>query len=101
MSSFKPKRKQTTTPKIKPEQQFLFEELCAVFKKLGIAIRIEKGYFNGGLCKLEDQELIIINKDLPIDQNIELLTGQLQALDLDHIYVSPKIRSLLVLKNEV
>ena len=91
MSTYKRKRK--NLPKIDPENDALFEELCEVFKKLGMEIRFEAGYFAGGICLLLDQKILFINKNYAIEQNIEMLLEQLKTVNLENIYLSPRLRS--------
>ena len=56
-------------------------------------MREESGYFNSGLCLLEDRQIYFLNRNLPIEQNIELLLDELKTLSLGNIYIPPKIRS--------
>ena len=89
MSTYKKKKR--IQPKIDPESSALFEELCEVFKKLGMEIRMEEGYFSGGICLLEDHEILFINKNHAIEQNIDMLLEQLKTVNLDHFFLSPKM----------
>jgi len=91
MSTYKKKKR--ILPKIDPESSALFEELCDVFSKIGMEIRSEAGYFAGGICLLEDQKILFINKNIPMDQNIDMLLEQLKTVNLENIYLSPRLRS--------
>lgn len=94
MSTYKKRRKQREIH-IPEETQLFFDELCDILTRTGTEIRIEKGYFKGGLCLLEDRRLFILNKDLSMEQNIELLLEYLQNENLDNLYISPRIREKL------
>ena len=52
--------------KLKPERLLnLFEELA---EKMGIHIVQGKGDFQGGMCSVNDESYIVVNKIKPIDQ---------------------------------
>jgi hypothetical protein len=91
MSTYKKKKR--IPPKIDPESSAVFDELCEVFKKIGMEVRFEAGYFEGGICLLEDQKILFINKNYPLEQNIEMLLEQLKTVNLENIYLSPRLRS--------
>jgi hypothetical protein len=57
--------------KIKPEKLFiLFEELA---EKMNINIVQGKGDFLGGMCSVNDESYIVINKVKPITQRLNIL----------------------------
>jgi hypothetical protein len=91
MSTYKKRKK--TTLKIDPESSALYEELCDVYRKVGIEIRMEVGYFAGGICLMDDHKTLFINKNNPIEQNIDMLLEQLKIVNLENIYLSPRLRS--------
>jgi len=91
MSTFKKRKK--IPPKIDPESSTLYEELCEIFKKIGMEIRIEAGYFDGGVCIMADQKTLFINKNNPMEQNIDMLLQQLKSQKLENIYLSPRLRA--------
>jgi hypothetical protein len=91
MSTYKKKKK--IPPKIDPESAALFEELCDVFKKIGMEIRMEAGYFAGGICVLVDHKTLFINTNNPIEQNIDMLLEQLTTENLENIYLPPRLRT--------
>jgi len=87
------KKKKRILPKIDLGSSILFEELCDIFKKVGMEIRMEAGYFTGGVCLLDDRKILFINKNNQIEQNIEMLLEQLKTVDLQKIYLPPRLRS--------
>lgn len=91
MSTFKNKKRKL--PKVDPDASLLFDELCEVFRKIGVEIRFETGYFKGGICILEDQKILFVNKNNPIKQNIDVLVEQLKSADLENVYIPPRLRS--------
>jgi len=69
-----------------------FENLL---NNLSIDIRYEKGDFNGGLCRMPNKYVLIINSKLPREQKIKLIASELNSLDLNHIYIRPALRKII------
>jgi hypothetical protein len=49
----------------------------------------------GGACRLREKRLIIIERDQPPSEQIELLVEALRDCDLEQLYVSPEARRIL------
>ena len=77
------------------EEKQLLEELEKVATRFAITVRYEDGDFIGGLCRLKNENIIIINKKLTTEKRISLLAKELSTLDLDTIYILPKIRDYI------
>jgi len=73
----------------------ILQELEKIASRLNIVIRYEKGNFNSGYCRLEEQKMLIIKKDLNLDQKIYIVARELNRFDLSGMYILPKIRNLL------
>ncbi len=69
-----------------------FENLIS---SLSIDLRYEKGDFDGGLCRLPNKKVLIINSKLPVEQKIKLIAAELSSLDLNHIYIRPALRKIM------
>ena len=79
--------------RIKPEKLFiLFEELA---QKMNINIVQGKGDFIGGMCSVNDESYIVINKVKPISQRLNILGNEFSKLDLNNIFVSPVLRDFI------
>ena len=79
--------------KLKPEKLFiLFEELA---EKMNINIVQGKGDFIGGLCSVNDESYIVINKVKPMSQRLNVLGAEFSKLDLNNIFVSPALRDFI------
>jgi hypothetical protein len=89
------KRSKKRISQISLEDQLLFDEMCDIMGKLGIEVRHEIGYFKGGICTLEDRRIYFINKSNPFQANLEMLIEQLKREDLNHLYISPRVRQKL------
>ena len=79
--------------KLKPEKLFiLFEELA---EKMNINIVQGKGDFIGGMCYVNDESYIVINKLKPMLQRLNVLGAEFSKLDLKNIFVSPALRDFI------
>lgn len=95
MSTFRRRKRKTKPLIVTQEQQLLFDELCEILKKNEIDVRIEAGRFDGGYCLVDEKKLFFLNKDHQIEHNIEILVQYLRSIELDDVYLSPKLRSIL------
>ena len=64
-------------------------------KTLDVEVRYEKGDFNGGLCRIDDRSVLLVQKTDPLHRKIHILARELGALNLDHIFVIPALRELI------
>tara|TARA_B100000530_G_scaffold236181_1_gene153396 strand:- start:49 stop:318 length:270 start_codon:yes stop_codon:yes gene_type:complete len=79
--------------KLNPEKIFiLFEELA---EKMNINIVQGKGDFIGGMCSVNDESYIVINKVKPMSQRLNVLGAEFSKLDLNNIFVSPALRDFI------
>ena len=79
--------------KLKPDKLFiLFEELA---EKMNINIVQGKGDFIGGMCSVNDESYIVINKVKPMSQRLNVLGAEFSKLDLNNIFVSPALRDFI------
>ena len=79
--------------KLKPEKIFiLFEELA---EKMNINIVQGKGDFIGGMCSVNNESYIVINKVKPMSQRLNILGAEFSKLDLNNIFVSPALRDFI------
>lgn len=79
----------------------LADELTEAAKRLGLEVRREKilreiGYrARGGACRFRERNLIIIDRDMPPAEVVEVLADALRERDLEQLYLSPAARRLL------
>ena len=79
--------------RMKPEKLFLlFEELA---EKMSINIVQGKGDFIGGMCSVNDETYIVINKVKPIAQRLNVLGSEFSKLNLNNIFVPPALRNFI------
>ena len=79
-------------------------ELEALAEKLGIEVVHEKlSQSRSGLCRLYDQHMLFIERNLNEDEQVQVLVTTLSRFPLDDIQMLPGIRHLLAeyqLKNQ-
>lgn len=75
--------------------KLIYYELRELLEKLGYKLVLDKGSFNTGYCLLEDEKMIVINKNKPYENRIKILSEILSKIDTDNIYIKPKIRELI------
>ena len=80
--------------KLKPEKLLtLFEELA---EKMNINIVQGRGDFQGGLCSLNDESYIVLNKQKPIDQRLGVLVKEFSKMNLKKIFIQPALREYII-----
>jgi hypothetical protein len=79
----------------------LIDELCEAAERTGLVVRREKilreiGYrARGGSCRLREKNLVIIDRDLPPADQLEVLADALRGRDLEALYLSPAARRVV------
>jgi len=69
--------------------------LESVMTTLGVQVRYEKGDFAGGLCKLKDKQLLILNSAMPPNQKIKVLANELSHMELENVFMVPALRQVI------
>jgi len=83
------------------EQLVLLEELKTAAVHLGYEVRQEKllrevGYrVRSGSCRVRDAHIILLDRSLPPNAQIDILVDELAGQPLDDVYLSPAARRLL------
>lgn len=82
-------------------QLAVLDELKAAATRLGIAVREERllrevGYrVHSGSCRVAGQHIILLDRGLSPQAQIEVLLEELAPCRLDDVYLSPAARQLL------
>jgi hypothetical protein len=77
------------------------DELVEAAKRVGLEVRREKilreiGYrARGGACRVRDRNLVIIDREQPAHEQLEVLAEALRARDFDALYLSPAARRVI------
>jgi hypothetical protein len=79
----------------------ILEELKDLAARVGFEVREEKllrevGYqVRSGSCRVRQQNLLFLDRDLPAASRMEALLDELARRDLGEVYVSPELRRIL------
>jgi hypothetical protein len=93
------KRKEHAISKV--DQEKLLEELKQLAGQLGFEVRQEKllrevGYHvRSGSCRVRDTNIILLDRTLPVNAQIDVLVEELSGSPFDDVYLSPEARRLL------
>ncbi len=74
----------------------LLSQLEGIVDQLGLELRWDEGDFTGGVCRLGDRRILVMNRSLPIFEKIRVLCRNLSSADLSKIFVLPAIREQIV-----
>jgi hypothetical protein len=76
----------------------MLERMEQAARDLGLDVRYENisrpGY-TGGLCRVKDRWLVILNKGAPPDERIEALASALAARETDGVFLPPDVREAI------
>jgi len=66
-----------------------------IVSQLGLHLRYEKGDFNGGVCRIGETRMLIVNQSLQPRQKIDVIAKELSQIDLSGVFIVPAIRELI------
>ncbi len=73
----------------------IHDELVEAAKKLGITVRKESGNFRSGYCKINEEEVILLNKSAPIESLSGILAKTISKREVDNIFLKPAVRDMI------
>jgi hypothetical protein len=79
----------------------LVDELAEAAGRVGLEVRRERimrevGYrVRGGACRLREHDLVIIDREQPAAEQLEILIEALKSHDLESLYLSPAARRVM------
>jgi hypothetical protein len=80
----------------------IISQLKELAERLGITVRyesIEGSLHAGGFCRVNGQDLVIVNKKGTAREKMCVLVDALKRYDLSGIYILPSLRALLEVEN--
>lgn len=78
---------------MKPEQLVLALEDAV--RRLGVTVRRERGPFRGGYCTVDNEPVVVLNRQHPPEAHLAALGAALRELPVDEIYLRPSVRAAL------
>lgn len=81
-------------------ETMILQNLEAIAEKLGVQVSYEnirkKHVFSkGGLCRLKEDKIVIIDTNLNLSEKIDILADALSQFDLEDIYMPPAVRKIV------
>lgn len=82
------------------KQEQIYQELKNVADKLGLNVT-EKSFRNlgitvrSGFCRIKNENKFLMDKHKSLEHKITILATELNAYDLESIYIMPAIREIL------
>ena len=76
-------------------QQQIYDELKRLAGDLGLSVRLELGNFEGGLCVLKAQRVILVNRRHDLGRRIHVVACALHDVGLGDVFVKPALRELI------
>ncbi|MDX2129322.1 MAG: hypothetical protein SFU91_09830 [Chloroherpetonaceae bacterium] len=73
-------------------KQDILQELEDASRKLGYKVRYEKGSFVGGDCRVHEDNILVVNKFIPIEGKIATIARALVRIGVEGIFLSPQAR---------
>lgn len=70
----------------------LFTEFKSLLTQLDIDIRVEKGNFKGGICRVENSWVCLLNGNTSLPARLKLLGAILAEMDLSSLFLLPAVR---------
>ena len=64
-----------------------------IIARQGVEVRWEKGAFQGGRCTLDGQEIIILNRRLPVETHLRVLADAISPEALNAASLRPAVRT--------
>lgn len=79
----------------------MYQHLTELAEKLQISVLEQNLSQNGvpvksGLCKVEDEQIYVMDKKLSLKRKVDLLADCLADFDLENIYLVPALRELML-----
>ena len=71
------------------------DEFESLAEKLGYTIRYEKGDFKGDACRINSEQVIIINKLIPVTHQNYAFSRIFAGEDLSQLSILPVLRSMI------
>ncbi len=73
----------------------IYQEFEALAEQMGVRLISDKGNFSGGYCLLEDEKVIVLNKNKPLEHRLKQLAIAFSTLDTTQIFIKPKLREIM------
>ncbi|MFC2131295.1 hypothetical protein ACFLSQ_07660 [Bacteroidota bacterium] len=73
----------------------VYDEMIEIAKRIGVTVRKENGKFKGGTCTINDEEVILINKSIPLETRTSVLAKCLTDYSIENVFMKPAVRDYI------
>jgi len=76
----------------------LLERLEKAAGDVGLEVRYEsisRPAYAGGLCRVKDRWVVIVNRGAPPDEKVETIASAIATRETDDVYLAPDVRELV------
>ncbi len=73
----------------------VFDQLLEVAERVFDRVEHTTGDFRGGVCRIRDEQCLIINRNQPLDMKLKVLASALAETQLDTVYILPSLREAI------
>jgi len=76
----------------------LLERLEDAAEEIGLEVRheaISRPGYTGGLCRIKDSWVVILNRGAPIDEKIDTLAAAIATRDTESVFLAPDVREIV------
>ena len=73
----------------------VYDEMLEIANKIGVKVRKDSGKFRGGNCTVNDQEVILINKSIPLEARTSVLAKCLSSYSIQNVFMKPAVRDYI------
>jgi len=77
------------------ELKQIYAELLETAGKLGIKIRKESGSFRSGYCRINDEEVLLLNKSQPVETISSIVAKTIITRETGGVYLKPAVREYI------
>tara|TARA_Y100000588_G_scaffold226586_1_gene240431 strand:- start:274 stop:540 length:267 start_codon:yes stop_codon:yes gene_type:complete len=84
---------------MKPSQTY--KDIVDLLEKIGIRIILDKGNFKSAPCVIEDENVVVINKNSPMENRIQVLSEFLSKKNIKNIFIKPYLREIIEQKKKL
>lgn len=74
--------------------ELILNELLALLDKMSINVKYDRGNFQGGLVRYEDNDFFYINRKAKTETKINTIVDELKNLEIPAKYLSQKLKPL-------
>jgi hypothetical protein len=73
----------------------ILSDLIEICNKLNITVRYEKTSARGGLCRVNDKYLIIIDKNASDEYKATVIASSIKKFQIENLHIKPKLRDFI------